>query len=85
MKINLNLLLLALSFSLLTACYDDNDFLGTWRENSGNQTLVFKKYNNPKIPGNKNLPKASSIGFKSFKRYDIAGKDDPQTKIVIKR
>ena len=47
--------------------------------------LVFKKYNNPKIPGNKNLPKASSMGFKSFKRYDIAGKDDPQTKIVIKR
>ncbi len=47
--------------------------------------LVFKKYNNPKVPGNKNLPKASSMGFKYFKRYDIAGKDDPQTKIVVKR
>ena len=43
------------------------------------------KYNNPKILGNKNLPKASSMGFKSFKRYDIAGKDDPHTKIVTKR
>tara|TARA_B100000963_G_C22150414_1_gene461534 strand:+ start:154 stop:294 length:141 start_codon:yes stop_codon:yes gene_type:complete len=46
---------------------------------------MLKKYIKPKRPGNKNLLKASSIGCKSIRRYDIEGNDDPQTKIVIKR